>query len=78
VSRHLYPNVDFYSGIIYRAIGIPKAMFTVMLALGCLPGWIAQWKETREDVRFKLQRPRQIYVGPSLRHLEPQHISSET
>ncbi len=77
VSRNLYPNVDFYSGIIYRAIGIPKEMFTVMFALGRLPGWIAQWKEAREDPRFKLQRPRQIYTGPRIRHLEPEHISSE-
>ncbi len=66
-ERNLYPNVDFYSGIIYRAIGIPKEMFTVMFALGRLPGWIAQWKEAREDPRFKLQRPRQIYVGPNMR-----------
>jgi len=78
VSRNLYPNVDFYSGIIYRAIGIPKEMFTVMFALGRLPGWIAQWKEAREDPRFKLQRPRQIYVGPNMRLLDPAHISSET
>jgi citrate synthase len=78
VSRNLYPNVDFYSGIIYRAIGIPKEMFTVMFALGRLPGWIAQWKEAREDPRFKLQRPRQIYVGPNMRLLDPSHISSET
>jgi citrate synthase len=66
-ESNLYPNVDFYSGIIYRAIGIPKQMFTVMFALGRLPGWIAQWKEAREDPRFKLQRPRQIYVGPNMR-----------
>jgi citrate synthase len=78
ISRNLYPNVDFYSGIIYRAIGIPKEMFTVMFALGRLPGWIAQWKEAREDPRFKLQRPRQIYVGPNMRHLGPEHISRET
>lgn len=69
ISRNLYPNVDFYSGIIYRAIGIPKEMFTVMFALGRLPGWIAQWKEAREDPRCKLQRPRQVYTGPNLRHL---------
>ncbi len=77
ISRNLYPNVDFYSGIIYRAIGIPKEMFTVMFALGRLPGWIAQWKEAREDPRFKLQRPRQIYVGPERRHLADEHISRE-
>lgn len=78
LSRNLYPNVDFYSGLIYRAIGIPKEMFTVMFALGRLPGWIAQWKEAREDTRFKLQRPRQIYVGPHKRHLLQRHASSET
>lgn len=66
-ERKLYPNVDFYSGIIYRAIGIPEDMFTVLFALGRLPGWIAQWKEAREDTRFKIQRPRQIYTGPTLR-----------
>jgi citrate synthase len=76
-ERNLYPNVDFYSGIIYRAIGIPKQMFTVMFALGRLPGWIAQWKEAREDPRFKLQRPRQIYVGPNMRHMEPSNKISE-
>jgi citrate synthase len=75
-SRNLYPNVDFYSGIIYRAIGIPKEMFTVMFALGRLPGWIAQWKEAREDPRFKLQRPRQIYTGPTKRHLLPEEVST--
>ena len=70
VERHLYPNVDFYSGVIYRAIGIPKEMFTVMFALGRLPGWIAHWKEAIENPRFKLQRPRQVYVGQVLRHLD--------
>ena len=64
VSRKLYPNVDFYSGIIYRAIGIPINMFTVMFALGRLPGWIAQWKEMGESPSFKIGRPRQIYTGP--------------
>ncbi|MCL1920219.1 MAG: citrate synthase [Kiritimatiellaeota bacterium] len=77
LARNLYPNVDFYSGLIYRAIGIPREMFTVMFALGRLPGWIAQWKEAREDARFKLQRPRQIYVGPPRRNLAPEHVSSE-
>ena len=77
VSRNLYPNVDFYSGIIYRAIGIPKNMFTVMFALGRLPGWIANWKEAHEDPRFKLQRPRQIYVGPTIRHLDPGQCTTE-
>ncbi len=70
-ERKLYPNVDFYSGIIYRAIGIPVNMFTVIFALGRLPGWIAQWKESQEDADFKIQRPRQIYTGPTLRHYVP-------
>ena len=64
VSRKLYPNVDFYSGIIYRAIGIPLNMFTVMFAIGRLPGWIAQWKEMSESPTFRIGRPRQIYTGP--------------
>jgi citrate synthase len=63
VSRKLYPNVDFYSGILYKAIGIPENMFTVMFALGRLPGWIAQWKEMTEDPDRKIGRPRQIYTG---------------
>lgn len=63
VERKLYPNVDFYSGIIYRAMGIPTQMFTVMFALGRLPGWIAQWKEMREDPATRINRPRQIYTG---------------
>jgi len=62
IERKLYPNVDFYSGIIYRAIGIPTEMFTVMFALGRLPGWIAQWKEMREN-KEPIGRPRQIYTG---------------
>ena len=69
VERKLYPNVDFYSGIIYRAIGIPVNMFTVMFALGRLPGWIAHWLEMRSDTDFRIARPRQIYVGPTERHL---------
>lgn len=63
VDRKLYPNVDFYSGIIYRALGIPTDFFTVMFVLGRLPGWIAQWKEMREDPKSRICRPRQIYVG---------------
>jgi citrate synthase len=63
VSRKLYPNVDFYSGIIYKAIGIPTNMFTVLFALGRLPGWIAQWKEMTETPGQKIGRPRQIYQG---------------
>jgi citrate synthase len=63
VERKLYPNVDFYSGIIYRAMGIPTEMFTVMFALGRLPGWIAQWKEMRNAPGARIYRPRQIYTG---------------
>jgi citrate synthase len=66
VERNLYPNVDFYSGILYRAIGIPTEMFTVMFALGRLPGWIAQWKEMRDN-NEPISRPRQIYVGHTKR-----------
>ena len=66
VSRKLYPNVDFYSGIIYRALGIPTDMFTVLFAIGRLPGWIAQWKEMREN-KEPIGRPRQIYTGHPLR-----------
>ena len=65
IERKLYPNVDFYSGIIYRAIGIPVDMFTVMFALGRLPGWIAQWKEMMDDPTHRITRPRQIYQGDS-------------
>jgi citrate synthase len=63
VERKLYPNVDFYSGIIYRAMGFPTNMFTVLFALGRLPGWIAHWKEMMEDTSTKIARPRQIYTG---------------
>lgn len=70
VERKLYPNVDFYSGIIYRALGIPTDMFTVMFALGRLPGWIAQWKEMREN-NEPIGRPRQVYVGPTERSYLP-------
>ena len=66
VDRKLYPNVDFYSGIIYRAMGIPVEMFTVMFALGRLPGWIAQWKEMRRK-KEPIGRPRQIYTGENHR-----------
>jgi citrate synthase len=63
VERKLYPNVDFYSGIIMRAIGIPTNMFTVLFAIGRMPGWIAQWKEQRDDPKARIARPRQIYIG---------------
>lgn len=67
VERKLYPNVDFYSGIIYRALGFPTDMFTVLFAIGRLPGWIAHWKEMMEDPTTKIARPRQIYTGPTAR-----------
>ncbi|MCE7864641.1 MAG: citrate synthase [Bacteroidetes bacterium CHB5] len=70
IERKLYPNVDFYSGIIYRALGIPVDMFTVMFAIGRLPGWIAQWKELREN-KEPIGRPRQIYTGQNLREYVP-------
>jgi citrate synthase len=70
VSRKLYPNVDFYSGIIYRALGIPTDMFTVMFAIGRLPGWIAQWKEMRIN-KEPIGRPRQVYTGYPLRDFKP-------
>jgi citrate synthase len=68
IDHHLYPNVDFYSGIVLRAIGIPVNMFTVMFAIGRLPGWISQWKESIDDPEGRLHRPRQIYTGPETRH----------
>jgi citrate synthase len=71
VDRKLYPNVDFYSGIIYRALGFPTNMFTVLFALGRLPGWIAHWKEMMEDPGTKIGRPRQIYIGPTARDYLP-------
>ncbi len=64
VDHNLYPNVDFYSGIVLRVIGIPTNMFTVMFAIGRLPGWIAQWKESADDPNWRIGRPRQIYIGP--------------
>ena len=70
VERKLYPNVDFYSGILYQAMGIPTDMFTVMFAMGRLPGWIAQWMEMRAD-KSRIHRPRQIYVGPRQRDYVP-------
>jgi len=69
ISRKLYPNVDFYSGIIYRAMGIPTNMFTVMFALGRLPGWLAHWKEMINSPDFRINRPRQIYTGKTKRNL---------
>ena len=71
VERKLYPNVDFYSGILYKAMGIPINMFPVMFAIGRLPGWIAQWKEMMEDPKRRIGRPRQIYTGPGKRAYLP-------
>jgi citrate synthase len=70
VERKLYPNVDFYSGVIYRALGIPVQMFTVLFAIGRLPGWIAHWKEMHAD-GSRINRPRQIYTGPTTREFVP-------
>ena len=71
ISRKLYPNVDFYSGIIMRAIGIPMDMFTVMFAIGRMPGWIANFKEVMEDPDSRIARPRQIYTGATQRPYQP-------
>jgi citrate synthase len=71
VSRGLYPNVDFYTGLIYRAIGFPEQMFTVLFALGRLPGWIAQWQEMITDPTTKIGRPRQVYIGEDERNYAP-------
>ncbi|MED5528621.1 MAG: citrate/2-methylcitrate synthase, partial [Actinomycetota bacterium] len=71
IERKLYPNVDFYTGLIYKAMGFPTRMFTVLFALGRLPGWIAQWREMIEDPTTKIGRPRQVYVGEILRDYAP-------
>jgi citrate synthase len=71
VERKLYPNVDFYTGLIYKAMGFPPEMFTVLFALGRLPGWIAQWRELMADPDTKIGRPRQVYIGPVLRDYTP-------
>jgi citrate synthase len=71
VERRLYPNVDFYSGIIYKAIGIPVPMFTVLFAMGRLPGWISQWQEMHGQPDFRIGRPRQVYTGPTARDYVP-------
>ena len=70
IDRGLYPNVDFYSGIIYRAMGIPTNMFTVMFALGRLPGWLSHWKEMINSPDFRINRPRQFYTGHTKRNLK--------
>src|SRR5437763_9737049 len=69
ITRKLYPNVDFYSGIIYQAMGFPVAMFPVLFAIGRMPGWLAHWQEGPTDKEQKIARPRQIYVGETIRHL---------
>ena len=71
ISRKLYPNVDFYSGLIMRAMGVPLNMFTVMFAIGRMPGWIAQWREVAANPKLKIYRPRQIYVGHAKRDFVP-------
>ena len=71
IERRLYPNVDFYSGIVMRAIGIPLDMFSVMFAIGRMPGWIAQWRELTLNPETRVHRPRQIYVGPAQRAYQP-------
>ena len=71
VSRKLYPNVDFYTGLLYRAMGFPTKMFTVLFAIGRLPGWIAQWHEMIDDPQTKIGRPRQLYTGPAERSYVP-------
>ena len=71
VERKLYPNVDFYTGLIYRAMGFPTQMFTVLFALGRLPGWIAQWREMIADPTTKIGRPRQLYTGATERNFVP-------
>ena len=71
IEKKLYPNVDFYSGLIYKALNIPVNMFPVMFAMGRLPGWIAQWKELQEDENFKIGRPRQIYTGAKTKDYTP-------
>jgi citrate synthase len=78
IERKLYPNVDFYSGILYRAMGIPTDMFTVMFALGRLPGWIAQWKEMREDPQARIARPRQVYLGEEERPFVPLELRRDS
>jgi citrate synthase len=70
ISHKLYPNVDFYSGIIYQAMGFPVAMFPVLFAIGRMPGWLAQWQEGAADPEQKISRPRQLYVGEELRHID--------
>jgi citrate synthase len=67
IERRLYPNIDFYTGVIYKAMGFPTRMFTVLFAIGRLPGWIAQWREANSDPATKIGRPQQVYTGPAAR-----------
>jgi citrate synthase len=76
IERKLYPNVDFYSGIIMRAIGIPVEMFTVMFSIGRTPGWIAHYKELADATAGRIYRPRQIYTGPTERNYVPMDVRS--
>ena len=69
VERKLYPNVDFYTGVIYKAMGFPTRMFTVLFAIGRLPGWVAHWREMNHDPATKIGRPQQLYIGEPERHL---------
>ena len=71
IDHKLYPNVDFYSGLIYRALGFPTEMFTVLFAIGRLPGWIAQWREMMTDPDSRIGRPRQVYTGAAERPFVP-------
>ncbi|MDH4354319.1 MAG: citrate (Si)-synthase, partial [Actinomycetota bacterium] len=71
IERSLYPNVDFYTGVLYKAMGFPSKAFTVLFTLGRLPGWIAQWREMISDPDTKIGRPRQVYVGPTARDYVP-------
>jgi len=75
IKRKLYPNVDFYSGLIYQAMGLPIEMFPVMFAIGRMSGWLAQWQEMLLDSEQKVSRPRQIYTGHPERHLTENEIS---
>jgi citrate synthase len=71
IAKNLYPNVDFYSGIIYRALGIPKSMFTVMFAIARCVGWVTHWREMLADPGTRIGRPRQLYIGPAKRDYGP-------
>jgi len=73
ISRKLYPNVDFYTGLIYKAMGFPTDMFTVLFALGRLPGWIAHWREMNHDPDTRIGRPRQLYIGATERPYQAHH-----